>query len=79
MARARGGTGANRCLRARRTGRLAVPGPVRQGTRRAPGCLYRVSRARGRGKVKGQRMNSIIYLVGLVVVVMAVLSLIGLR
>jgi hypothetical protein len=29
--------------------------------------------------VEGQQVNSIIYLVGLVVVVMAVLSLIGLR
>jgi hypothetical protein len=50
-----------------------------RGTNVPQACSLRIACRRFGASVKGQQMNSIIYLVGLVVVVLAVLSLIGLR
>jgi hypothetical protein len=50
-----------------------------QGTNLAPKRCLAMNYRRTGASVEGHQMNSIIYLVGLVVVVLAVLSLIGLR
>ena len=52
----------------------------RQGTGRGAGCSFPEARGRSRAENKRlQNMNSIIYIVGLVVVVLFILSMLGLR
>ena len=66
----------------KRASDVCVPqglGPEARGFRRLTGTIRNRSRSIAQQQLEERTMNGIIYLVGLVVVVMAVLSLIGLH
>jgi hypothetical protein len=46
---------------------------------RNPFCLHRANSRARRRQLRGQPMNGLIYLIGLIVVIMAILSFFGLR
>jgi hypothetical protein len=59
--------------------RQVKPGDVRAGTLRTVKCFAHDQRSFATSIIGRRRMDSLIYLVGLIVVIMAILSFLGLR